>query len=156
MTDQPEGVQLRVSEETVCNGANVTFNCSAADAIPMELTYHLFENNFLIGSERNTGVWNKTITSGGVLVYRCKVSNVVGTLYSPSVSVTVNGKRLVSASKNVQQCFGVHCFLTVHCDSQTKTYIRLFINFLLFAKQIQKSVTIVGNPELRFISNFGI
>ena len=114
MTDQPEGVQLRVSENTVCNGATVTFNCSAADANPMELTYELYENNFLISNDRNTGVWNKTITSAGVIVYRCKVSNVVGSLYSPNVSMTVNGKQLVSPMKNVQRCFGVYCVLRVH------------------------------------------
>ncbi|XP_015775157.1 PREDICTED: immunoglobulin superfamily member 10-like isoform X6 [Acropora digitifera] len=87
---QPEGVQLRVSEETVCNGANVTFNCSAVDANPMDLTYALYENNVLISNERNTGVWNRKITSEGVVVYRCKVSNVVGSLYSPNVFMTVN------------------------------------------------------------------
>ena len=109
---------------------------------PMELTYHFYENNFSISIEMNTGVWNKTITFTGVVGYRCKVSNVVGTLYSPSVFMTVNGKRLVSLRKNVQQCFGVQFdsaldrHLTVHCDSQTRTYISLFINFLLFAKRI--------------------
>ena len=114
MTDQPEGVQLRVSEETVCNGANVTFNCSAVDAKPMDLTYELYENNVLISNERNTGVWSKTITSEGVVVYRCKVSNVVGSLYSPNVFMTVNGKQLVSPMKNVQRCFGVYCVLRVY------------------------------------------
>ena len=114
MTDQPDGVQLRVSEETVCNGTNVTFNCSAADANPMELTYELYENNVLISNDRNTGVWNKTITSAGVVVYRCKVSNVFGSLYSPNVFMTVNGKQLVFPMKNLQRCFGVYCVLRVH------------------------------------------
>ena len=114
MTDQPEGVQLRVSEEAVCNGTNVTFNCSAADAKPNELTYELYENNVLISNERNTGFWNKTITSAGVVVYRCKVSNVFGSLYSPNVFMTVYGKQLVFPMKNLQRCLGVYCALRVH------------------------------------------
>ena len=77
----------------------MTFNCSAVDANPMDLTYELYENNVLISNERNTGVWKNTITSAGVVVYRCKVSNVIGTLYSPNIFMTVNGKRLVSPRK---------------------------------------------------------
>ena len=92
----------------------MTFNCSAVDAKPMDLTYELYENNVLISYERNTGAWNKTITSAGVVVYRCKVSNVVGSLYSPNVFMTVNGKQLVSPMKNAQRCFGVYCVLRVH------------------------------------------
>ena len=92
----------------------MTFNCSAVDANPMDLTYALYENNVLISNERNTGVWNRKITSEGVVVYRCKVSNVVGSLYSPNVFLTVNGKQLVSAMKNVQRCFGVYCVLRVY------------------------------------------
>ena len=47
VADPPEGVQLQVSEDTVCKGANVIFNCSGADANPMELIYHLYENNVI-------------------------------------------------------------------------------------------------------------
>ncbi|XP_074634404.1 hemicentin-1-like isoform X2 [Acropora palmata] len=86
----PEGVQLQVSDDTVCKGANVIFSCSAADANPMELTYHLYENNVMVINSSSTGIWNRTMTTGGVFVYSCKVTNVIGTAMSTNVSVTVN------------------------------------------------------------------
>ena len=92
LADPPEGVQLQVSEDTFCKGANVIFNCSAADANPMELTYHLYENNVMVSNSSSTGIWNRSVTTGGVFVYSCKVTNIIGTAMSPNVSVTVNGK----------------------------------------------------------------
>ena len=93
MADPPEGVQLQVSEDTVCKGANVIFNCSAADANPMELTYHLYKNNVMVSnSNSSTGIWNRTMTIEGVFDYKCKVTNIVGTAMSSNVSVTVSGK----------------------------------------------------------------
>lgn len=94
LADPPEGVLLQVSEETVCKGANVIFNCSVTDANPTELTYHLYENNVMVSNSSSTGIWNRTITTGGKLVYRCKVTNIVGTTMSMTVSVTVNGKAM--------------------------------------------------------------
>ena len=88
----PEGVQLQVSEDTVCKGANVIFNCSGADANPMELIYHLYENNVMIRNSSSTGILIRTMTTRGVFVYSCKVTNIVGKTMSPNVSVTVNGK----------------------------------------------------------------
>ena len=93
VADPPEGVQLQVSEDTVCKGANVIFNCSAADVNPMELTYHLYENNVMVSnSSSSTGIWNRAMTTRGVFGYSCMVTNIVGTTMSPNVSVTVNGK----------------------------------------------------------------
>ena len=93
VADPPEGVQLQVSEDTVCKGANVIFNCSAADANPMELTYHLYENNVMVSnSNSSTGIWNRTMTIEGVFDYKCKVTNIVETAMSSNVSVTVRGK----------------------------------------------------------------
>ena len=92
--DPPEGVLLQVSEETVCKGANVIFRCSAVDANPMVLTYHLYENNIIVSNSSSTGIWNRTMTTGEKLVYRCKVTNIVGTTMSMTVFVTVNGKAM--------------------------------------------------------------
>ena len=92
VADPPEGVQLQVSEDTVCKGANVVFNCSATDANLMELTYHLYENNVMVSNSSSTGIWNRTMTTRGVIVYSCKVTNIVGTAMSTNVSVTVIGK----------------------------------------------------------------
>ena len=93
LADPPEGVQLQVSEVTVCKGENVIFNCSATDAKPMELTYHLYENNVMVmNGSSSTGIWNRSMATGGVVVYSCKVTNIIGTAMSTNVSVTVNGK----------------------------------------------------------------
>ena len=94
LADPPEGVLLQVSEETVCKGANVIFSCSVADANPMNLTYHLYENNVIVSNSSSTGIWNRTMTTGGKHDYRCKVTNIVGTTMSMTVSVTVNGKAM--------------------------------------------------------------
>ena len=96
MADPPEGVQLQVlSEDTVCKEANFIFNCSAMDANPMELTYHLYENNVMVSNSSysvSTGIWNRSVTTGGVFVYSCTVTNIIGTAMSTNVSVTMNGK----------------------------------------------------------------
>ena len=93
LADPPEGVQLKVSENTVCKAANVIFNCSAADANPMELIYHLNENNVMVSNSiSSTGTWNRTMTIEGVFGYKCNVTNSVGTTMSPNISVTVNGE----------------------------------------------------------------
>ena len=39
----------------------------------------------------STGVWNRTMTTGGVFVYKCMASNKIGTTESMDVSVAVNG-----------------------------------------------------------------
>ena len=92
--DPPEGIQLLVSEEEVCNGTTTSFICSTETANPMKLNYQLDENNTMIGVISSTGVWNKTSwTVGGVFFYKCVVNNSVGTAMSLNVSVNVNGKQ---------------------------------------------------------------
>ena len=105
LKDPPEGVLLQVSEEMVCKGANVIFNCSVADAHPMELTYHLYENNVIVSNNSSTGIWNRRMTTGGKLVYRCKVTNIIGTVTNrtASVTVTVNGKHGSFLTNNFRQ-----------------------------------------------------
>ena len=92
MADPPKGVQLQASEDTVCKGANVILNCSVTDLNPMEHTYHLYENNVMVSNSSSKGIWNRSVTTGGVFVYSCKVTNIIGTAMSTNVSVTVNGK----------------------------------------------------------------
>ena len=81
---------MQVSEDTVCKGANVIFNCSVTDASPMELIYQLYENNFVV-SNSITGILNRSMTTGGVFGYKCKVNNTIGTVMSENVTITVNG-----------------------------------------------------------------
>ena len=125
LADPPEGVQLQVSDDTVCKGANVIFSCSAADANPMELTYHLYENNVMVINSSSTGIWNRTMTTGGVFVYSCKVTNVIGTAMSTNVSVTVNGKHgtFLTNRKNLrkqvsfhEETYTVFCFWTTELN----------------------------------------
>ncbi|XP_068733577.1 uncharacterized protein [Montipora capricornis] len=96
----PEGIQLHVSEEEVCNGTTISFNCSAETANPTELNYQLYENNMMIGVISSTGVWNKTMTVGGVFVYKCMVNNSVGTAMSSNVSVNVNVSSFIMPISN--------------------------------------------------------
>ena len=127
LADPPEGVQLQVREETVCKGANVIFNCSAADANPMELTYHLNENNVMVINSSSTGIWNRAMTTRGVFVYSCKVINVIGTAMSTDVSVTVNGKHgtfLTNRKALVKEQVSFHeerytVFCTVFLENKT-------------------------------------
>ncbi|XP_068734685.1 igLON family member 5-like [Montipora capricornis] len=88
---KPEMVQLFASEETVDSSASITFNCSAYSN-PMVHTYHLYENENMVEQISSTGVWTRTMSTGGEFVFNCMVNNTVGTAMSPNVSVTVNGK----------------------------------------------------------------
>ncbi|XP_068685513.1 uncharacterized protein [Montipora foliosa] len=96
----PEGIQLHVSEDVVCNGATVSFHCSSETANPKDLTYQLYENNVMKGGISSTGVWNKRMTVGEVFIYKCMVNNSVGTALSTSVSVTVNVSSSVQTIPN--------------------------------------------------------
>ena len=89
MVVEPEMVQLVTRERTVCQGDIITFNCTA-NSNPAVHTYRLYMNETMV-SESSTGVWNRTVTTGGVLVYNCMVNNTIGTAMSMDVSVTVNG-----------------------------------------------------------------
>ena len=84
-------VQLVASETTVCQGETITFNCSA-NGNPTVRMYHLYVNDAMVNETSSTGVWNRTMTAGGVFVYKCVASNKIGTAESMDVSVAVNGK----------------------------------------------------------------
>ena len=69
------------------------FTCSA-DGNPAVHTYQLFENDTLVNDGRNSlGIWNRTISTGGVFIYECEANNTAGTGRSESVTVTVNGEQ---------------------------------------------------------------
>ena len=73
----------------------VTFNCSA-DANPPVDTYHLLENGVYVRNGSNgLGMWSRNMSTGGVFNYKCIANNSVGTVYSMSVTVTVNGKQQI-------------------------------------------------------------
>jgi len=98
---KPEQLQFVANKRTVCQDEVVNFNCSA-DGIPVVHTYQLYENDTLVGSS-SSGVWNRTMSTGGVFIYTCMANNTVGTAEGMSVSVTVNGKK-----SDVLKCFNYH------------------------------------------------
>ncbi|XP_067033410.1 hemicentin-1-like isoform X2 [Acropora muricata] len=110
----PEGVQLQVSEDAVCKGENVILNCSVTDANPMELTYHLYENNVMVSDSSSTGIWNRSMTTGGVFVYSCNVTNIIGTAMSTDVSVTVNERSAIEQLENITTVEGRNA--TLNCS----------------------------------------
>ena len=75
-----------------CKGKVISFNCSA-NANPGVTSYQLFENETAILNTSASGMWNKTLESEGVFVYKCVANNSLGSEFSMSVTVTVNGKQ---------------------------------------------------------------
>ena len=94
--DKPENVQLMSSamNDKACRGIAKSFNCSA-NAYPSVTSYQLFENETAILNTSVLGMWSKTLESEGVFVYKCAANNSLGSEYSMSVTVTVNGKQIV-------------------------------------------------------------
>ena len=75
-----------------CKGKVISFNCSA-NANPGVTSYQLFENETAILNTSASGMWNKTLESEGVFVYKCVANNSLGSEDSMGVTVTVNGKQ---------------------------------------------------------------
>ena len=73
-----------------CKGDVVNFTCSA-DANPAVSSYQLFESDTTILDTNAVGMWNKNLTSGGVYFYKCEAKNTLESMYSTSVTLTVNG-----------------------------------------------------------------
>ena len=95
LADKPEKFKFTVSESTVCQGSVVTFNCSADGKPPVD-TYQLLENGVPVRDSSNSlGMWSRNMSTGGVINYKCMADNSVGTAYSMSVPVTVNGKKKI-------------------------------------------------------------
>ena len=92
--DKPENVQLMSSamDHKACTGEVISFNCSA-NANPGVTSYQLFENETAILNTSAVGMWIKTLESEEIFVYKCVANNSVGSEYSTSVTVTVNGEQ---------------------------------------------------------------
>ena len=93
LLDKPENVQLTTSatNNKACQGDVISINCSA-DAKPSVTSYQLFENDTVILDTNPSGMWSKNLANGGMFIYKCKANNTLGSAYSTSVTVTVNGK----------------------------------------------------------------
>ncbi|XP_020614822.1 Fc receptor-like protein 5 [Orbicella faveolata] len=88
----PENVQFEISaaNNKACKGETISINCSA-DAVPSEISYQLLENGSVVSAD-TSGMWSRTLSSGGVFIYKCVANNSLRATYSGSVTVTVNGK----------------------------------------------------------------
>jgi len=73
----------------------INFNCSA-DGNPAVHNYQLLENDVLVTNGSNShGMWNRTMSVGGLFIYKCVANNTAGTGQSESVNVNVNGEQLL-------------------------------------------------------------
>ena len=91
--DKPENFQFAASKGTVCKDEVISFTCSAGGK-PAVDTYHLIENDTLVSDGSNShGMWNRTMSVGGVFIYKCMANNTAGTGQSESITVFVNGKQ---------------------------------------------------------------
>jgi len=90
--DKPENFQFETSavNSKACEGETISINCSA-DAVPPVMSYELLENGSVIFN--TSGMWSRTLSSGGVFIYKCVAINSLGSTTSESVTVTVNGKQ---------------------------------------------------------------
>ena len=79
--------------DKACRGMAMSFNCSA-NAYPGVTSYQLFENETTILNTSVSGMWSKTLESERVLFTKA-ANNSLGSEYSMSVTVTVNGKQIV-------------------------------------------------------------
>ena len=93
-------MQLNTSavDAKTCKGETISINCSA-DAVPSVTSYEMFENDEMIMD--TSGMWSRTLSSGGVFVYKCVANNSLGSTPSESVTVTVNGKKSFRLKDNL-------------------------------------------------------
>ena len=78
-------IDPNVTFATVCKDEVINVTCSADG----NHTYQLFENETLVSDGSNSdGMWSRTMSTGGVFVYKCVANNT----QSGNVTVTVNGK----------------------------------------------------------------
>ena len=112
-------VKLVPSKTTVCQGEIITFICSA-NSNPAVHSYRLYVNGTMVNEVSSTGVWNRTMTTGGVFVYKCKVTNTIGTAMSETVTITVNGNNAVFFSNFEQKMSLPKCFAALNQPFECK------------------------------------
>ena len=88
-------------DNKACKGKVISFNCSA-NANPGVTSYQLFENESAILNTSTSGMWGKHLVNKGVFVFKCVAKNSLGSAYSTSVTVAVNGKQIGEKFINVR------------------------------------------------------
>ena len=90
-------------DNKACTGEVISFNCSG-NANPGLTSYQLFENETTILNTSAAGMWSKTLENEGFFVYKCVANNSLGSEYSMSLTVTVNGKRISPSYGCLRNC----------------------------------------------------
>ena len=88
-------------DNKACKGEIISFNCSA-NANPEVTSYQLFENESAVLNTSTSGMWGKHLKNKGVFVFKCVAKNSLGSAYSTSVTVAVNGKQIGETFINVR------------------------------------------------------
>ena len=88
-------------DNKACKGEVISLNCSA-NANPGVTSYQLFENESAILNTSTSGMWGKHLENKGVFVFKCVAKNSLGSVYSTSVTVAVNGKQIGETFMNAR------------------------------------------------------
>ncbi|XP_044180515.1 immunoglobulin superfamily member 10-like [Acropora millepora] len=97
----PENASLSTNLSTVpvvCAGMVVSFTCSVEASNPAVDTFTLYENGSVISNKIDSGIWIKTLDTGGEVTYECQANNSIGTSSSNKTLFFVE----VSASATVE------------------------------------------------------
>ncbi|XP_067032626.1 fibroblast growth factor receptor 3-like isoform X6 [Acropora muricata] len=88
----PEGVTLTTNlsrKHNVCVGMVANFTCVVEASNPAVETLTLFENGSVVSNKRDSGVWIRTLSTGGNAAYKCMASNSVGVSCSDYINFMV-------------------------------------------------------------------
>ena len=91
----PENASLSTNLSTapvVCAGMVVSFICSVEASNPAVDSFTLYENGSVISNKIDSGIWIKTLDTGGEVTYECHANNSAGTSRSDNISFTVEGE----------------------------------------------------------------
>ena len=68
------------------------FTCVVEASNPAVETLTLFENGSVVSNKRHSGVWIRTLSTGGNAAYKCMASNSVGVSSSDYINLMVEGE----------------------------------------------------------------
>ncbi|XP_067030223.1 uncharacterized protein [Acropora muricata] len=99
----PENASLSTNLSTapvVCAGMVVSFICSVEASNPAVDSFTLYENGSVISNKIDSGIWIKTLDTGGEVTYECHANNSAGTSRSDNISFTVEVSASVTVASN--------------------------------------------------------
>ncbi|XP_044167458.1 uncharacterized protein LOC114951266 isoform X2 [Acropora millepora] len=129
----PERVTLITNlsrSQNVCAGMVANFTCVVEASNPAVETLTLFENGSVVSNKRDSGVWIRTLSTGGKAAYKCMASNSVGVSSSdyinfmvevPASVTNISSSIVVKEGDNVTLVchgFGLPAPSITWCDAQ--------------------------------------